>query len=162
MKSTYGFGTALLAFASCLVIDCVGSPVAPSEPPARVSVGEPSSTATPETRPVFSNCRLGSFRFASAGHDENTTGGPRHSGTAEPSCAINADCIAQQGKTAPGDGTVVMECERGECSCRLEALAPPQRIVEFSFVARCTTPKVMQQLIKDHCLVGMDVRTSSH
>jgi hypothetical protein len=153
--------TALLAFASCLVIDCGGSPVAPSEPPARASVGEPSSPSTPETRPVFSNCRLGSFRFASAGHDENTTGGSRRSGTSEPSCAINADCIAQQGKTTPGDGTVVMECERGECSCRLEALVPPNAVVEFHFAATCSSPDVMQQLMREHCLIGMDVHTPS-
>lgn len=162
MKSIDGFGTALLAYASCLVIDCGGSPVEPFEPPARISVGRPSSTNTPETRPVFSNCRLGSFRFASAGHDENTTGSPRRSGTLEPSCAINADCIAEQGKTTPGDGTVIMECEGGNCSCRLEALAPPSTVVQFGFVASCSTPEVMQQLIKDHCLIGMDVRTSSH
>ena len=161
MKSHNSVRTALLAFASCLVIDCGGSPVAPSEPPGSVSVGEPSSTNTPETRPAFSNCRLGSFRFASAGHDENTGAEPRRSGTSEPSCAINADCIGQQGKTTPGDGTVVMECERGECSCRLEALAPPQRIVEFRFSATCSSPEVMQQLMREHCLIGMDVHTPS-
>jgi hypothetical protein len=161
VRSTSSCSITLLAVRLSLVIACGGSAPVPSDPPPRVPSGEASSEKPAAARPVFSNCRLGSFRFASAGHDENASGGPRRSGTSEPSCAINADCIAQQGRTAPGDGAVVMECANGNCSCRLEALSAPNTVVEFDFAAVCSTPEVMQQLIREHCLAGMDVKASS-
>jgi hypothetical protein len=152
--------TALLAMGPYLVLACGGSPVAPPEPPVRVP-DEPSSESSSEARPVFANCRLGSFRFASAGHDESVSGAARSAGSNEPNCAINADCIAQQGVTTHGDGAVAMECARGDCACRLESRTPPNTVVEFRFAATCSTPEVMERLIREHCLAGMDVKPAS-
>jgi hypothetical protein len=151
----------LFAIAPYLLIACSGSRPLPSEPPPRAPPREASAENTPEARLVFSNCYLGNFRFASAGYDESVGDGPRSSGASEPSCAINADCIAQQGVVTPGDGAVAMECERGNCSCHLEALAPPHTVAEFQFSATCSSPEVMQRLIREHCLAGMDVKSSS-
>jgi hypothetical protein len=75
--------------------------------------------------------------------------------------AVGED-IAQQGITTSGDGAVVMSCEHGQCSCHLEALAPPNAVVEFHFAATCSSREVMRQLIRNHCLAGMDVEDGSH
>jgi hypothetical protein len=146
---------ALRAITLSVVMACAGATSTPPELPPRASSEKVAA------RPVFANCRLGSFRFASEGHDEHGSGDPRPAAPSEPSCAINADCIAQQGRTTPGDGAVVMECASGNCSCRLESLAAPKTVLEFDFVASCSSPEVMQQLIRDHCLAGMDVEPSS-
>lgn len=161
VKATRLCRAAFLAFGQYLVA-CGGSPPLPSEPPPRMPPGEPSSENTPDARPVFSNCLLGNSRFTGAGYEESL-GDTRHSsGATEPSCIIGANCIGQQGVTTTGDGAVLMKCERGQCSCHLEALAPPHTVVEFQFAAGCSSPEVMRQLILDHCLAGMDVKDRSH
>lgn len=154
--------TALLVVAPYLVVACGGSRPVLSEPQPKVAPGDPSSENTSGARPVFSNCLLGNSRFTSAGHEENP-GDTRHgSRPSEPSCVIGANCVARQGVTTPGDGSVLMKCERGKCSCHLEALAPPHTAVDFRFAASCSSPEVMRQLIRDHCLAGMDVKERSH
>jgi hypothetical protein len=148
-------GIALRAISISVVMACASATSVPPELPPRASSEKAAA------RPVFANCRLGTFRFASEGHNEHGSDDRRPSEPSEPSCAINADCIAEQGRTTPGDGAVVMECASGNCSCRLEALAAPKTVFEFDFVASCSTPEVMQQLIRDHCLADMDVEPSS-
>lgn len=151
-----------LAFALYLVVACGGSRPVLSEPQPNVRPGDPSSENAPGTRPVFSNCLLSNSRFTSTGHEESL-GDTRHSSRpSEPSCVIGANCVARQGVTTSGDGSVLMKCERGKCSCHLEALAPPHGAVDFEFAASCSSPEVMRQLIRNQCLAGMDVKERSH
>lgn len=153
---------ALLAVGLYLVVACGSSRPVPSEAPQKTPPGKPSSEDTPKARPVFSNCLLGNSKFSNAGYAESL-GDTRHSSNpSEPNCVIGANCIAQQGVTTSGDGAVLMKCERGQCSCHLEALAAPHTVVEFQFAANCSSPEVMRQLIRDHCLAGMDVKDRAH
>jgi hypothetical protein len=168
-RGGFDFEDAVIAFVRaattvpCWFVACGGSRQVPSEPrPPKVLPGERSSESTSEARPVFSNCFLGNSRFTSSGYEESL-GDTRHSSdSSEPSCAIGANCIAQQGVATPGDGGVLMTCERGQCSCHLEALTPPHTVVDFRFAAKCSSPEAMRQLILDHCLAGMDVEDPAH
>jgi hypothetical protein len=132
-----------------------------SEPSPKKPAGEQSSLNPPEARPVFSNCLLGNSRFRSAGHEDSLGDSRDSSAPSEPSCAIGANCIAQQGVASAGDGTVFMECKHGQCSCHLQALTAPHTVADFQFTAKCSSPELMRQLIRDHCLAGMDVKDPS-
>lgn len=83
--------------------------------------------------------------------------GYRNGSPSEPSCTINASCIQQQGVIDPRDGSVYMDCKEGRCLCHLESHAEPRAVLEFEFAASCSSIEVMQQLMRDHCLAGMEV-----
>lgn len=139
------------------VVACSGSRPAPSEPPPRTATTEPSVEKTPEARLVFSNCRLGNSTRSGSSCREGPSGGRRCPPPSEPSCTINASCIQQQGVIDPRDGSVYMDCKDGRCLCHLESHTPPRAVVEFEFAASCASVEVMQQLMRDHCLAGMEV-----
>jgi hypothetical protein len=54
-------------------------------------------------------------------------------------------------------GSVYMDCKEGRCSCHLRAHAPPETVVQFEFAASCSSTEVMRQLMRDHCVTGMEV-----
>jgi hypothetical protein len=139
------------------VVACSGSRPVPSEPPPKTRPAEPTSEKTPDARLVFSNCHLGNAIFEGTRCQEGPSGGRRCPPPSEPSCTINASCIKQQGVITPRDGSVYMDCKEGRCSCHLRAHAPPETVVEFEFAASCSSLEVMRQLMRDHCLAGMEV-----
>jgi hypothetical protein len=60
-------------------------------------------------------------------------------------------------RLVPRDGSVYMDCKEGRCLCHLESHTPPRAVVEFEFAASCSSVEVMRQLMRDHCLAGMEV-----
>jgi hypothetical protein len=147
--------TVLLAVGQYLIVACSGSRPVPSDPPSKTPPAEPTPEKIPDARLVFSNCYLGNSTISGS----SCKAGPSHRcpPPSEPSCSINADCIQEQGVIDPRDGSVYMDCKEGRCLCHLRAHAPPETVVEFEFAASCSSIDVMRQLMRDHCLAGMEV-----
>jgi hypothetical protein len=156
VKSDRFHRTLLLAVGPYLaVIACSGSRPTPSEAPPKTPLVEPGVEKTPKAPLVFSNCYLGNSTISGSSCQAGAS--HRCPPPSEPSCSINADCIQEQGVTDPRDGSVYMDCKEGRCLCHLRAHAPPETVVEFEFAASCSSIEVMRQLMRDHCLAGMEV-----
>ena len=130
---------ALVPALGCVVRRAPPSPAAPSGPP----------------RPVFNNCLLGTSLIESRRHQSFGPGHVPGPVTEDGSCHIGAACVAEQGRSVPGDGSVGMTCEKGECICELEPYTPPKDVVTFRFAATCWTRARAEELMREHCLNGM-------
>jgi hypothetical protein len=122
--------------------------------------GAPPSAPTPAAspvRPVFANCVLHAGTVDAKTRRQRLPGGAPGPITQEGACSYNAECVARQGESSPGDGLVDMRCSGGECTCRLEPLAPPSPPFELQFAAICTSAQQARQLLLERCLEGMGV-----
>jgi hypothetical protein len=104
---------------------------------------------------VFNNCLLGNSQIEKHRHQSFAPGHVPGPVTEDGSCNISASCIEEQGRSVPGDGSVHLKCEKGQCVCELEPYTPPRDVVTFRFTATCWTQQRAEELLRAHCLKGM-------
>lgn len=119
----------------------------------------PTLDAGAPARPIFQHCVLHTGETTSHTRKTILPGGVPAGDPPDTlrSCWMNAECVREQGRAAPTDGNVNLECKGTQCVCTLAPLAPGAAPVTFSFAHAdpCATPERPTDLLIDQCMRGM-------
>lgn len=74
-------------------------------------------------------------------------------------CSFNAECVKQQGRRSPGDGSVELDCRDRDCSCSFTSGSSPRNSFKSTFrlATPCDTADMAEHLLRTRCLAGMTV-----